>query len=485
MFSSLRNRLLLSHVLPLVIIIPLMGISLIYATETHYIIPSLEKELVGDASLLAQITAQQGEIWQSPQLARALLDQSRTNPNKLLMLLDSNGRILASSDPADDENTGQPLNSQDLSRALDGELVVHTDYSQRLGGEVVDVLAPVITPNQQVIGIVRVAYHLASLQDELAQFEGLIIGILILGLVLGGTLGLALALNINRPIQQATRTIEDLALGGHKERLPLQGPDEIRRLSKSVNFLVERLHELEQARRQLLANLVHELGRPLGALRMAIQVTLGGAKKDAELLDDLLIGMDDEAARLQSLLDDLAHLHDQVLGTLELKRQPLPLADWLPKILFTWQEAARKKRLHWEEHLPSDLPTIDADPARLAQVVGNLVSNAIKYTQPGGTVCISAGVEQRNAWIRVSDTGPGIPAEEREKIFTPFYRGDQGKRVKQGMGLGLSIARDLITAHGGRIDLESVPGLGSHFTIWVPLSIEATLSETKPALFPQ
>jgi signal transduction histidine kinase len=105
---------------------------------------------------------------------------------------------------------------------------------------------------------------------------------------------------------------------------------------------------------------------------------------------------------------------------------------------------------------------------RFAQVIGNLASNAVKYTPAGGSVSVDAGQEDGQVWIRFSDSGPGIPTEEHEKIFLPFYRSSSGKRIKQGMGLGLSIAKDLVTAHGGHISLESSPGAGSRFTVWLP-----------------
>jgi signal transduction histidine kinase len=180
--------------------------------------------------------------------------------------------------------------------------------------------------------------------------------------------------------------------------------------------------------------------------------------------------MDDEAARLQHLLEELAHLHDQVLGTLELEYQPLELSDWLPKVLRPWQEAANDKHLTWQTDIPADLPEISADPTRLASVVENLVSNAIKYTHSGGIVSISAWVEGDEILIRVKDNGSGIAEEEQQKVFEPFFRGNQGRRFKQGMGLGLSIARDLVEAHGGRITLESAPGEGSRFTINLPIN---------------
>jgi signal transduction histidine kinase len=105
----------------------------------------------------------------------------------------------------------------------------------------------------------------------------------------------------------------------------------------------------------------------------------------------------------------------------------------------------------------------------MAQVVGNLLSNAIKYTSAGGTINVAASVDDKSFWFKVSDTGAGVLEEEREKIFLPFYRGDTGRRIKQGMGLGLTIARDLVTAHGGELTVESTPGKGSEFVVRLPL----------------
>ena len=322
--------------------------------------------------------------------------------------------------------------------------------------------------DQNLTGIVRVSYRYATLREELVQFRFLIIGILILGLLSGAVLGVLLAVNIDRPIQKATDAIDELAVRGKRDPLSVQGPDEIQHLLQSVNFLVERLHNLEEARQQLLDNLVHELGRPLGGIRMAIQVSREGAKHDPVLLDELLEGMDEESERLEHLLDDLARLQDQVVGGLELNLQPVALAEWLPKVLLTWREAAEVKNLKWEQSLAANLPVLIIDRDRIAQVLGNLISNAIKFTPGGGTVAVTAGTAENKIWIQVRDTGPGIPAYEQEQVFTPFFQGEQGRKIKQGMGLGLSIARDLAEAHFGKIELASEPGSGSSFTLWLP-----------------
>jgi signal transduction histidine kinase len=160
------------------------------------------------------------------------------------------------------------------------------------------------------------------------------------------------------------------------------------------------------------------------------------------------------------------------LGTLELHSQRIDLAIWLPQVLTPWREAAHSKNLQWQEALESMLPALWADPDRLAQAVGNLLSNAVKYTAPGGTISVGAGASEETVWISVGDTGPGIAPQEQELIFAPFYRARNGRRFPQGMGLGLTIARDVVAAHGGRLEVQSALRRGSRFTIYVPLATQ-------------
>jgi signal transduction histidine kinase len=386
------------------------------------------------------------------------------------MFLNPGGRLLYSSDSADTALLGEWLDIPGIQLAQAGHEAALTNYSPfRLGDVYVDVLSPVNDPAGQVIGIVRVTYQLASIYELFSDFRLLILGVLVFSLLLGAFIGSGLAINIGRPVQQVTQAIYDLARGTRQEALVEQGPEEMRDQIRAVNYLVERLQSLEQSRRQLLANLVHELGRPLGALRSAIQALSKGAASDAKLLADLTTGMDEEAARLQHVVEDLAHLHDQVLGDLELNLETIQTHDWLGRVLAPWAEAAKEKNLDWQVEIQEDLPDIIADPMRLAQVIGNLVSNAIRYTPAGKSIAFSASAQANQLIIRVRDSGPGIRLDEQEKIFVPFYRGDQGRRIKQGMGLGLSIARDLVNAHGGVIEVESAPGTGSQFTVCIPI----------------
>jgi signal transduction histidine kinase len=265
-----------------------------------------------------------------------------------------------------------------------------------------------------------------------------------------------------------TDAICGIANGREWTILPVEGPEEIQTLLSAFNTLIERLRVLEDSRRRLLANLVHELGRPLGALQSGLQALLSGAEEDPELRHELLEGMDTQVHRMRPLLDSLTDLHGQVLGTLELHRQPVDLDEWLRRTISPWRQAARDKGLKWTIEIPDSLPVLEIDPDRMAQALGNLLSNAIKFTSEG-RVSVEATVETDNVVISVTDTGIGIAPSEQEKIFEPLYRSRRDRRFPQGMGLGLSIARDLVLAHGGRLYVESSSDQGSCFTIRLPL----------------
>ena len=470
MFRSLRAWLILSQVLPLLIVVPLMYVALTYLVETRFLLPRLAEALSSDARYLVEMARLEYLAYGVTGDFKSILLNIEISPNIRLVYLQPDGAILYSNDPEFLSRAGEKVDIPGLSQARAGEQVVRTRYSFLLGGrETVQVLLPVPGENNQLLGVLWMTYYEASINRLFQQLRLLTIAIVVGCLLVGTILGSVIALNIGNPVRQVTQAIHGLAHGESHEVLNEQGPEEIRGLIRAVNILEERLHSLELARRQLVANLVHELGRPLGALRSAIQALAKGAGNDPQLLNDLTTGMDEETIRLQKILEDLAHLHDQVLGSLELNREEVKLNEWLPKVLLPWQEAAYEKRLNWEVQIPPELPVLRIDQVRFAQVIGNLASNAIKYTPPEGRVQISAGKEQQQVWIRVSDSGPGISEEEQKKVFLPFYRGDQGRRIKQGMGLGLSIAHDLTVAHGGRLEVESKPGSGSTFTIWLPL----------------
>ncbi|MCB0154439.1 MAG: HAMP domain-containing histidine kinase [Anaerolineae bacterium] len=468
---SLRSRLILSHVLPVLIILPLAGVLLIYILETQVVLDDLSAELTRQANLTAEIARDQLGIWQDSQQAQLFVSRFGSHYQSQVMLLNVNGQVLAASTASARNQVGQTLDLPNLATALAGQDSVQVHYSRNLNRDIAEVLVPVIDANQQVVGVIRLTHQLADIQVRFLQMRYLVAGVLVLALLVGLGTGLVLALGLERSLRQVTSAISNVASGGQWAVLPERGPEEIRLLLRAFNTLIEQLRMLEEARRRLLANLVHEVGRPVGALQSAIQALLNGADQEVAFRRELLEGMAAETGRLRPLLENLAELHGRVLGSLELNRRPTSLLAWLPPTVAPWREAAQAKGLQWGIYLPQTLPTVDIDPDRLAQVVGNLLSNAIKYTPAGELVAIAAGVEEKEGvWIRVSDTGPGISPTDQAQIFDPFFRSQPGRRFPQGMGLGLTIARDLVVAHGGRLEVESQEGQGSRFTMWLPVA---------------
>jgi two-component system sensor histidine kinase BaeS len=468
MVKSLRGRLILSHILPLLIALPLMGIVLIYVVETRVLLVNLTRQLNAQAVLVAELAREYPGVWRDPDQAGALVDRVGPLFPAQLMLLDGQGRVLASSDPADAQIQGQVAALPGLDGALGGQAQSRTVYSRNARADVADVLYPVAGVDGAVEGVVRLTDQFGSVYGRFLQLRSLIAEVVAVALLLGAAAGLILAINLERPLHRLSDAVQQLSHGGLAAPLAEQGPREIRQIYRELNTLSDRLEKLEEVRRYLLANLVHELGRPLGALRAATRALLDGAAEDPEARQELLAGMDAEVRRLQALMENLDEFHDQVLGTLKLNRSRLALQEWLPQALSPWRPAALRAGLRWETSLPAALPAVEADPDRLAQALGNLVSNAIKYTPAGGLVRVEAGSAGEQVWIRVRDTGPGMAAEEQERVFEPFYRARPARQAPQGMGLGLTIARDLVVAHGGRLEIESAPGAGSAFTIRLP-----------------
>jgi two-component system, OmpR family, sensor histidine kinase BaeS len=459
---TLRSRLILSHILPFLLVVPLVGLALIYLLQTQVMLVELSRSLENQARLVAQAVNSQPAAWSDPEQAVPLVARIQVFTDGEVLLLTPDGRPVA----GHINRISARLNADELARVANGQTQVAQNYGIfQLGA---DAWVPVRDANQHLLGIVQLSQTLDSTTANFGRLAWVIAGLTAAEILLGCALGLVLAVRLSRPIDRAAGAVVRIASGEEVETLVPEGPEEIKRLAAAVNTLAERLRLLEETRRRSLANIVHELGRPLGAIRAAVHVVRQSPGDDAAVREELLAGVEGQIERMQPLLDDLAQLHGQVTGQIHVQCQPVAIGDWLPPVLQSWRAAAHQAGLQWEADIPRDLPTVELDVRRMAQVMGNLLSNAVKYTPPGGLISVSAGTGAGEVWISVRDTGPGIAPEERERVFEPFYRSSREQRFPQGLGLGLTIARDLVVAHGGRLVIEDGDSAGSCFTIHLP-----------------
>ena len=463
---SLRSSFIISHLLPVLVVVPLVGLILIYLLETQIILTQMSEDISDKANLIAETVNGRPELLQNSAEAETFISGVSIYIEEQVLLFGPDGEVLASNETVDVPDVESLAGDSVLETAVAGEENLVITYG--LAEQRASVLGPVQDINQQLVGIVGVTDTLTSAANQFQRLRTIIAGALALQLLLGALIGWWLAGRLEQPVEQAAAAVVAIANGETIDLVPVEGPQEIRDLSEAVNVLAERLRLLEETRRRSLANIVHELGRPLGAIYTATYVLRQGAGDDPQVRDELLAGIEGAVTNMEPLLNDLSQLYGQVQGTVQLTLQPVDLNEWLLPSLLPWRTVAQEKGLEWQTDIASDLPEVEIDPDRMSQVIGNLISNAIKYTPQGGAIVVTADAGKDVVNFGICDTGPGIDPEDQERIFEPFYRSQAHRRFPQGLGLGLTIARDLVEVHGGTLELVSEPGEGSCFTIHLP-----------------
>jgi signal transduction histidine kinase len=298
-------------------------------------------------------------------------------------------------------------------------------------------------------------------------------------LALAGAVAAALALAMARwlargmtqPLRDMARAAQRMETGDYSQLVHTDSRDEVGQLATAFNNMSAELESLERLRRDLVANVSHELKTPISALRAHLENLLDGVERpDPDTLQVMLA----QSERLGRLVDQLLDLSRIESGELRLNRSPVPLHPLVREVLSEIEVARADRGVRMRDAVPDDLPPVLVDPERVHQVLFNLLDNAVRYTPAGGEVTVSAHSAAGGCEIAVRDTGPGIAPEHLPRLFERFYRADAARsRGDGGTGIGLAIARSVVEAHGGRIRAESRVGQGSVFTFDLPVAAAA------------
>jgi signal transduction histidine kinase len=276
------------------------------------------------------------------------------------------------------------------------------------------------------------------------------------------------------PVREMMIASRRIAEGHYDERVNVSGDpaknelDELNQLAVSFNQMAAKLEQMEITRRELIGNVAHELRTPLATIKGSTEGLIDGVlPAEAATFQQIY----HEADRLQRLVHDLQELSRVEAGAYELNLRPVLVSELVQAVVARLGRQYAEKGVALQTQIPARLPPVRADEDRIGQVLLNLVGNALQYTPGGGHVEISARQRAAEVYISVTDTGVGISAEHLPLIFTRFYRVDKSRaRVGGGSGIGLTIARHLVEAHGGRIWAESSgSGQGSTFTFTLPV----------------
>ncbi|MFF8955766.1 sensor histidine kinase [Streptomyces sp. NPDC014894] len=294
---------------------------------------------------------------------------------------------------------------------------------------------------------------------------------LVLALTVGATL--LAATRLVRPLRALTGAAQRMKDGESIEPVPVAGDNEVGRLAAAFNDMTAHRAALEAQRRAMVSDVAHELRTPLSNIRGWLEGAQDGiAEPDEAFVSSLL----EEAVQLQHIIDDLQDLAEADAGALRLHPEPIPVAELLAQVAAAHQGRAESAGVTLAAAPDTPALVLTADPVRLRQAVGNLVSNAVRHTPPGGTVTLRA-YPSGDHWLalEVADTGHGIAPDDLPHVFDRFWRADKSRnRRTGGSGLGLAIVRKLMEAHGGSVHVTSPPTQGTTFTLHLPTSPHPT-----------
>ncbi len=272
------------------------------------------------------------------------------------------------------------------------------------------------------------------------------------------------ATNIRRmsvPLDDLLAASHSVAEGDYSVRVPSHGPSEVRSLASAFNSMAERLQAHDRQRRLMLADVSHELRTPLTIIQGNVEGILDGLyPADETRLRSIL----EETQILSRLTDDLRTLALAETGSLQLRREQVDLVSLVRETIGAFQSQAASTGVEVQLSTDTDEKLLNADPERIRQVLSNLISNAVRYSPAGSTVHVNLSSDQGGVRVSVSDSGPGISAADLPHIFDRYYKSADSR----GMGLGLSIARYIVEAHGGEIRAASGPGQGAEISFVLP-----------------
>ncbi len=453
---TIRVRLTLWYVALLSVILAAFSVFL-YVNLSRSLHDEVDRSLRSEAQrLIATLDIEDGQ----PRLGDG---PDNLQVGTVAALYDPTGQRLLANDP----RQPLPAMAEALSWAVQGQQTLTTiRFPDRAAWRV---LTTPVVENGRLVAVLQVARPERDLEATLGQLMMLMALAVPLTLLLAIAGGIFLAGRALNPIDRITRMAAAISAEDLSQRLNLGGDDEVGRLGATFDRMLDRLETAFQRQRQFTADASHELRTPLTMLRGRIDVALERRRSATEYVH-ILVSLREDTDRMGQLLGDLLTLARADAGQEPLVREWIDLNGLAEHVVTAMQPLARQRGLDLQREEGGAVP-VEGDQTRLMQLLVNLVDNALKYTPSGGAVMVSAGQEAGWGMLRIADTGIGIAPEHLPHLFERFYRVDKARaRPGGGTGLGLAICSWIAEAHGGTIGVESQPGVGTTFTVRLPLA---------------
>ena len=374
--------------------------------------------------------------------------------------------------PGPDSNPGNQIRPFTLSDQ-NGNTIYSTSNRYQLGGKISDVdLAHgiPITESGRVVGVYVPAPAPFGGNPREREFIDrtnltLLYGALI-SAIIALLLGIFLSRTLTRPIRELTQATHAISEGDLSQQVTVRSKDELGELARAFNKMSAELSRSINARKQMTADIAHELRTPLSLILGHAEAVHDGVLPPTHENFEIIR---DEATRLEHLVNDLRTLSLADAGELTISLQIIEPERLINEVTTLYQYETKKKNITLDVNIAAHLPTIEVDPGRMTQVLTNILDNATRHTPAGGQIILSAKQINENVEIAIQDSGPGIPTENLENIFERFYRLDSSRqREDGGSGLGLAIAKSIVQAHNGQLSAESEAGTGLKIKVVLP-----------------
>lgn len=476
---TFRGKLLISYVALAFLGMGLLATYLLWSFH-HFFLQSEQRDLA-DRATAVSISVQKALQNHDYNHARDLVQRHAVYERLNIRVFRTNGTLLATSSERLDARIQNWWAVPGLAEALQGPEPRSVDGVEDVPNSPLDELYAVRPMFDRdgvtVLGVLRMSLRLADFQR---LFERLI---QITMISLGVALAVCTALSFwwSRTLTEPIHRMRDFAVrvgGGHfGEELEVRQGDEVGELADSLNRMSQRLASIEDERRSFLANVSHELRTPVSNVRLTLEALQDGAVDEPELRERFVRTSLEETNRLARLIGDLLELGRLEAGVVKLDRQSVRVRELAQRCARAMETRARAKGLRVRVDVPD--VRVHGDPERLLQALLNVLDNAIKHSTPESTVLLTGKVEGGQALLAVKDQGPGIQEADLPRVFDQFYAADPSRK-RGGTGLGLTIARRIVEAHGGSISVASQAGNGATFSIRLPLEAAGGTARPTP-----
>ncbi|WP_183128133.1 sensor histidine kinase [Clostridium autoethanogenum] len=384
------------------------------------------------------------------------------NTSAEVQVIDVSGRMLM--DSIGNFIPGK-VKGEDIKDALNGELGISIKTDKKTSEKVLYV-SKALKSNRKVEGVLRFVTSLSEVDMIIEKISFMLIFIGIAVIIMAGIISVFISNSITRPLREVTAMARKMASGRFNERIEKKRDDEIGELFDALNFMADEILKNEKLKNEFVASVSHELRTPLTSIKGWASTMRTGDFSDKEELQTGLEIIENESDRLTKMVEELLDFSKFISGKITLKKDYVDIKNTIEYIKKQFSLRAWRQNINFSVKVQDNMPLVLLDENRIKQVLNNLLDNAFKFTQEGGKVTLKAFVKDENLIMIVDDTGIGIPEDELPKVTEKFFK---GKSDKCSNGIGLSICKEIVSLHGGKIEITSELVKGTEITLTIPV----------------